>query len=146
MVSPLHANGTPWSGAADREDVGIARTRRLHERAYPELVDGDRARLLVLGCEVFGRWAPEVRQVLKVLCEHKAKEAPELLRRSATLAWHRRWMGLLSVAAQTALAESLLAPTSPHLTEIDADPPALGDLLVDHRDAEPPEISRLPLR
>ncbi len=66
--------------------------------------------------------------MLRTLSAHKAREAPELLRRSAALAWHRRWMILLSVAAQTALAETLLAPASPHLTELVGDPPpSLGN-------------------
>jgi len=55
MVSPLHANGTPWAGAEDHDGVALSRTRRKHEDDYSELVGGSRARLLVLGCEVFGR-------------------------------------------------------------------------------------------
>ena len=118
MASRLHASGVPWSGAADHDGVAINRARAEHEETYPELVDGERARLLVLGCEVGGRWAPEVHKVLACLIEHKCEEAPALLRRSAALAWHRRWSSLLSVAAQTALAQTLSHPGSPHLDEI----------------------------
>ena len=67
MASPLHANGDPWSGAADHDGVAINRARQEHEHRYPELVAGERARLLVLGCEVGGRWAPEVHRVLASL-------------------------------------------------------------------------------
>ena len=56
------------------------------------------------------------------------------------------WLGMLSVAAQTALAETLLAPTSPHLTEIDGEVPYLGDVLTTLPEMDPPGFSRLPLR
>ena len=45
----------PWAGAPDTDAVGLSRTRRRHEDRYPELVDGARGRLVVLGCEVGGR-------------------------------------------------------------------------------------------
>ena len=107
---------------------------------------GERARLVVLGCEVGGRWSTEALGVLRELTRAKAREAPQLLRQTAALAWYRRWGCMLSVAAQTALAETLLAPTSPHLTELDGEPPPLGDVLATERDVEGPAFSRLPLR
>ncbi len=36
----------------------------------------------------------------------------------------------MSVEAQTAVAETLLAPGSPHLTELDGTEPSVGELLV----------------
>ena len=80
MASPLHASGAPWPRAADSDGVALARARGQHEDHYPELVDGERARLVVLGCEVGGRWAPEVGRMLASLVELKCKEAPSLLR------------------------------------------------------------------
>ena len=121
-------------------------TRQRHEGRYPELVDGSRGRLVVLGCEVGGRWSVEAIRILKQLAEAKAREAPALLRGTTLLAWHRRWLSMLSVAAQTALAETLLAPTSPHLTELDGAMPHLGDVLTMLPELDPPEFSRLPLR
>ena len=83
--------------------------------------------------------------MLRLLAAQKAEQATPLLQRSAQLAWHRRWLGLLSVAAQTALAETLLRPGSPHLQERDAAEPQLGDLFAEVL-AAPPAASRLPLR
>ena len=80
------------------------------------------------------------------MAEHTSEQATPLLRRSACLAWHRRWLSLLSVAAQKAIAETLLRPGCPHLEERDALEPALGELLPSERLAESPEVSRLPLR
>ena len=84
--------------------------------------------------------------MLACLIEHKCEEAPALLRRSAALAWHRRWSSLLSVVAQTALAQTLSHPGSPHLDETAGPEPFLGDLLAGWEGAEPPVCSRLPLR
>ena len=143
MASPVNADGSPWPRAADADGVALGRTRRRHQRRYPELVGGDRGRLLVLGSEVGGRWEPEALGVLRSLTATKVREAPVLLRRSAALAWHRRWVCLLSVAAQTALAESLLGP-SLTCSEWEVDMPPLGDLLAEYRDVDPPSCSRLP--
>ena len=141
MPSPLHADGLPWSGAADDDGAALVRARREHLRTYPELTGGSRARLVVLGCEVFGRWDPESLSVLRVLAAHKAEEAPQLLRRSAQYAWHKRWSNLISTAAQIALAESLVDPSSRHFSELGGDPPALGDLLAQYQ--ETPAVSRV---
>ena len=60
------------------------------------------------------------------------------------LAWYQRWIRMLSVAAQNALAETLLRPASPHLTELDGDTPDLSEVLC--VDRECPAFSRLPPR
>jgi len=144
LVSALHADGTIWPRAADRDGVALARARRLHRTAYPELADGTRGRLVVLGTELGGRWAPEAITLLRCLAEAKSRSSPALLRRSAQLAWYQRWIRMLSVASQTALAEALTRPVSPHYTEMDGDTPDLSDILC--MDREGPSISRLPPR
>ena len=93
-----------------------------------------------------GAAGPAALDVLRDLAWVKSREAPRLLRGSAALAWHQRWLTFLPVAAQMALAETLLAPLSPHLSELDAAEPCLGQILADHARAEPPGFSRLPLR
>ena len=131
MASPLHANGQPWARAADEDGVALRRTRRKHEQTYPEVVRGDRGRLVVLGCEVCGRWEPAALKILGALAATKAREAPSLLRRSVQMAWRRRWLGMLSIAAQTALAESLLRPDGRNRTELDGAMPLISELLGD---------------
>ena len=144
LVAPLHGDGTPWPRAATHDGVGIERARQLHEDRYPELLSGDRGRLVVLGTETGGRWAPEALTILRNLAEAKSRASPELLRRSAQVAWYQRWIRILSVAAQTALVETLLRPSSPHLSEQDGTPPDLSDVLCVDREA--PSFSRLPPR
>ena len=102
------------------------------------------ARLVVFSVETGGRWAPEALTILRNLAEAKSRSAPELLRRSAQVVWYQRWIRMLSFAAQTALVETLLRPSSPHLTELDGDTPDLSDVLC--VDRESPAFSRLPPR
>ena len=45
---------------------------------------------------------------MRLLARARARGESVLLRRSAQAAWHRRFVGILSVAAQRAFGESLL--------------------------------------
>ena len=84
--------------------------------------------------------------MLRQLAEAKSREAPALLKRSVALAWHQRWLSFLSVAVQTAFAETLLLPLGSHLSDYYTLEPFLGDVLVEYARIEPPVFSRLPLR
>ena len=68
---------------------------------------------------------------------HKVLETPEVLRRSAQLAWANRWWTMLSVATQDALAASVLASASKGLVldSSASDAPDL-DILLDHHRCE----------
>ena len=62
----------------------------------PELAGAmGRARLVVLGCEVGGRWSTEASSLLSALAEAKARCEPEVVRKSAMVAWLRRWSVLM---------------------------------------------------
>ena len=65
------------------------------------------------------------------LAASKARAAPELLQASLRVAWAARWWALLSVAAQEALAPSLVEPSLQLLGGWDAAEPSLDDLLLD---------------
>ena len=68
-----------------------------------------RTELLVLACEVGGRWNQTALELVASLAELKAATAPKVLRRSTQLALEARWWSMLGVAVQGALAASLLA-------------------------------------
>ena len=81
----------------------------LPERRRPEdpELSGEhgRARLVVLGTEVGGRWSKEAATFLSSLATAKARDAPFVLGGSVRAAWLCRWQGC---AAARAFAESLL--------------------------------------
>ena len=91
LVSPLTRQGVPVPLAADEDGVTLQRARRRKEQRYPELLRGGPERLVVLACEVGGRWSEEARDFVKKLVNCRVQRASPLLRRSTALAWHRRW-------------------------------------------------------
>ena len=109
VVSALHANGEARRNAARRDGVALEAARRRKERTYPELTArGGRARLIVLGVEVGGRWSTETRSFLSRLAHDRARSERFLLRKRVEQAWRLRWGSLLSCAAARAVAMSLL--------------------------------------
>ena len=128
-----------------RMGVALAEARRRKERRYPELLNGGAASLVVLAFETGGRWSRESWHFLRRLVKLRVRRAPHLLRRAAALGWHRRWTCLFSVAAQRALASTLLEPSATvPLGPWGVEEPELATVL---QQAGPePGASRLPLR
>ena len=109
MVSPLHGDGTARRGTANTNGKALEMARRRKERTYPELPgEGGRARLVVLGAQVGGRWSTETAEFLSALVWAKVRELPEELQGDARRAWSRRWNMVLGCAAARAVAMSLL--------------------------------------
>ena len=122
--------------------MAIAAAEKDKRETYPELVNSSRCQLVVLACEVGGRWSDTCAWLVKELANEKGAKAPPRLRQSSARAWEARWWAMLSVAVQNALA-STLVDDAPHLLHgWEGEGPPLGVLL--HGDA-PPQ-SRLPLR
>ena len=142
VVSPLHANGDARRRAADHDGVAIAAAEADKRATYPELVHSTRCQLVVLACEVGGRWSGTCSWLVRTLAEEKSAGAPPRLRRTTARAWEARWWGMLAVAVQNAVA-STLVDDAPHLLHgWEGSGPPLGELL--HGDA--PAESRFPLR
>ena len=143
MVSPLHADGTPLRGVASTDGVAIAAAEARKRERYPELVNATGGPALkVMACETGGRWSQEAIDLVADLAQAKARSAPRLLRRSAELGWQQRWSGILAVAAQAALAASLLGGDPWIEAGRDGHSPGLGAVLA----SEEPAFSRLPAR
>lgn len=119
-----------------------AKRKRLH--TYPELAVARRCKLVVIALEVGGRFGPEAVAFLRQLARARARESPARLRPAVQRASLHRWTGMLAVAAQRALAYSLLELPLAAADECDGTEPPLGDLLADARDTEPVPASRLP--
>ena len=105
MVSPVGSDGTPRRQCATTSGAALDQARRRKERTYPELVQPPgRARLVVLGCEVGGRWSDESRQFLAGLAAAKARSEPKIMKKSTMLCWFRRWSTLMACAAARAFS------------------------------------------
>ena len=133
IVAPLHRNGQAKCGCDTRNGVSLARARRCKEKRYPELIDGPFCHLVVFSVETGGRWSSESAFFIHQLAEAKARSAPVLLRKSASRAYQARWTAMLSVAAQNALAASILEEPLLGHEGRDGDVPALGEVLADSR-------------
>ena len=107
----------------------VTRARRRKETTYPELVGRRaRARLVVLGMEVGGRFS-EARSFLTQLARAKARCENHILRRRVEEAWRLRW----GCTAARAVAASLLE--LPSAQGADGDTPASHEVERDHRHA-----------
>jgi len=141
MASPLKSNGTPVRGAAATDGVAISHAEQRKRRTYPELVASEEAKLVVVACETGGRWSKEAADLVQQLAAAKARSAPAAVRASAAFGWQRRWSGILAVAAQTALAATLLGYDPWTAAGRDGFTPGL-DLVTEGE----PAFSRLPPR
>ena len=147
IVSPIARDGTPQPRANVVPGTVLRNAaNRKRRQTYPELGRSRRCRLVVFGVEVGGRWAPEAAAFLRMLARARAASAPPALLPAAQSAWVQRWSGIISVAAQRALASSLLElPSEAHDSAAGTEP-ALHELLADARWHEGPAASRMPHR
>ena len=111
IVSPLTRKGQahPLVDVQPGSAVNAAGGRKRNNTS-PELGHARRCDLVVVGTEVGGKFGTEVVQFLRLLARLRAAAVPRLLRLRAAAITARvtRWSGLLAVAAQRALAASLL--------------------------------------
>ena len=106
---PWNRDGRARRGTAQQNGKPLEEARRRKERTYSELAgEGGRARLIVLGAEVGGRWSEETAEFLSSLAWAKVRELPEELQVEARRAWLRRWQRWLACAAAKAFSMSLL--------------------------------------
>ena len=141
LISVLHGDGTPW---ADADTTPGIRIRKAEERKanteHPLLARSPHCHLLVLACEVGGRFSDTSIHFVQQLAWNKTRHIQNpTIRRLARATWMRRWWGILSVALHTSVARCVTefpvaipdcAETIPHL----------GDIF--GRGPPPPEFSR----
>ena len=112
LRSVLSAAGIPKPRCAVHDGIVAESARQDKERKYPELLTAKRCELVVLALETGGRWSQESMQFVFDLATAKAQTVQQPLRSSTTFAFVRRWTRILSVAAATSFARSLILPTS----------------------------------
>ena len=81
--------------------------------------------------EVGGRWSEEAVHFVRQLANARSRNVVPNLQKSAKLAWQRRWCVMLSVAAQRAVADSLLERRT--CRAFDGFTPSAHDVLSDDR-------------
>ena len=109
MVSAVRRDGSPRPRSVRTDGAALATARRLKERTYPELTGQfGRARLVVLACEVGGRWSDETQAFLQQLAKFKARTEPLPQQARARAAWLLRWRTMLAWSSARALAQSLM--------------------------------------
>ena len=96
----------------------------------------------VLPLEVGGRWSEEAVNNVRLLSKAKARTVPQLLRPAARAALFHRWTGIFAVAAQRALAATLLELPSIDAGGVDGDTPSPEDVLGEAQLTEAPAPSR----
>ena len=133
IVSPVRADGRPVPGADIRSGVALRTAERRKRRRYRELLATQRRHLLVAAGEVGWRWNEESFHFLVQLAKAKARQAPQVLRKSLELAWIRRWTGMLTHAAMDAFAASLLQEQPSTEAGADGPEPPTGELLTAER-------------
>ena len=110
LVCPLTREGVAkprW--ATENGGASLVRACTLKERRYPEVAGAEgRARLVVLGGEVGGRFSDETAHFLRSLASAKVRGMSELLKGRAHAALMRRWSSLLGCTAARSYALSLL--------------------------------------
>ena len=108
MGSVLHMDGSPYPDAAEEDGQAIARLTDQKYDKYSELVLSDRVHYVVLACEEGGRGGPDVFAVVEDLVKLKVAPLHSLLRRSAALAFTRKWWAILAMGAQSAAVDCIL--------------------------------------
>ena len=147
MYAPLRRDGSARPRATYQNGAALEDARRDKERRYPELLDGQRCRLVVIAVETGGRQSEEAMAFFQNLADARARSVPVYLRQSAAFAFYRRWTRMFAVAAASAYAASLLDEKEVLALEagVDGVLPWLPDLLAEARHDIPLAPSALPL-
>ena len=143
LVSPVGRDGTARVQAHLIPGAALtAAERRKRRYVYPELHTAARCRLVIIALEIGGRWSEEAADFIRRAASARARGDPVSLRRAAAAAYAHRWVGIGSVAAQRALASSLLElPVSED--GVDGEEADFPTVLAEASWDEPPGPSRL---
>ena len=141
--SPLTFGGWAKSRAHWHEGATAEAARADKESKYPEFMQGNRCRLVVLAVETGGRFSSETLEFLQQLAHSRSQSAPAYLRRSTALAYERRWSRMLSCTIASSLAASLLLDKDTLANESSqgAREPWLQDIIAEARNALMDELA-----
>ena len=133
LISPLHADGTPFPHAAYRGGASFRRAENSKARTYPELVNSSLLKLVTVACEVGGRLNSTGSNLLAEAAAAKARAEPAALRSAAARAWRTRWTTMISVCVQDATAATLVDDGASWLEAADGPVPLAVDVWLNAR-------------
>ena len=87
----------------------LHRARGDKEAKYRERLQGNRCHLVVVGVETGGRWSSEAATFVDHFASGRVREVPSVSRRSAHLAFRRKWMRMIAISCNRAFAASLVS-------------------------------------
>ena len=87
--------------------MALSRAVKKKQTDYPELVGSPLLRLVVAAQETGGRLSEEALQLVSGAAAARAREEPAFMRRAVFRSLRTRWLTMLSVAAQEAVAASI---------------------------------------
>ena len=139
LVSPVGRDGTARVQAHLIPGAALtAAAQRKRRYVYPELRTAARCRLVIIALEIGGRWSDEAADFIRRVASARARRDS----RAVAAAYAHRWVGIASVAAQRALASSLLElPVSED--GVDGEEADCPTVLAEASWEEPPAPSRL---
>ena len=131
LVSPLTSSSQPRRRQGVFTGAALAQARRSKERTYPELVNAQRCRLIVLAIEIGGRFSSVAATFLRLLARARARAAPATLQQTAAPALVSRWSALPAHAAHHAFAASLDMDVHTDTCPPDGDAPPISEVPAD---------------
>ena len=133
LVSPLTREGQPRRRTGRFAGAALQDARKRTERTYPELLNNQRCRLVVLASEVRGRWSQEAAAFVSNFARAKARQPLAILQQSVA-----------ADAAMTPFAATPLGEATPNPYNVEeANHPNWSQILAETL-AGPPPFSRLP--
>ena len=134
ITSPLTRTGAARPGSASANGRALRAAILKKRSTYSDVSSSGVAALLVLGCEVYGRWSDDAIGLVRQVARSKARKAPPALRKASTRAWTNRWWRIVGVGVQRAIGEALLLEAGADLIPSSSmsEEPTLTDLVSDH--------------
>ena len=113
VVSPLNVKGEPQPRAAEGPGVALADAIKDKETTYPELLNSPMLRLVTAATETGGRMNPAAKKLIRAAAAARARSEPSILQAGLFRALYARWVTMISVAVQDAVAASLVLEGCP---------------------------------
>ena len=142
IVSPVRRDGQPRPRADHQPGLALDQAVDRKHRAYPELREARRCRLVVFGVEVGGRVSRSTLTFLRLLARARARQRAPWCAAAARQALNQRWKAQAAFAALRAHACSLLElPIAGPSDPSDDQEVPLGELLAGSLRTDPSRLA-----